>query len=92
MNSSDDKLKDMHLRGLKHWNANRFKKAVYWFKRASMQDHLPSIHALAFAHLEGQGVEKNVDAGIAMFKFAASKGHQPSIDAIHFITSQNDTQ
>lgn len=86
-------LEDWHLRGMNHWNQSRFKKAVYWFQRASMQDHLPSIHALAFAYLKGQGVDENINRGISMIKFAASKGHQPSIDAIDFImNNDSDTQ
>jgi hypothetical protein len=59
-----------------------FESAVYWYKRAAAKRHPEATYNLAFMLILGEGVEKDVNRGLALMKTAADLG---SLDAQLFI-------
>ena len=56
-------------------HAGKHKAAVYWFQRASKQDHPDATQWLGYCYTSGKGVEKNDYLGLMWIAKAAALGH-----------------
>ena len=59
--------------------------AAGWFEAAARLGNASAQYALARLTIEGRGVDKNRDKGVALLKAAAAQGHQESIGLLERI-------
>jgi len=58
--------------------AQEYKAAAWWYRRAAMAGQTSSQHNIGFMYLQGRGVEKNHEKAVHWFRLAADKGYPPS--------------
>jgi len=64
--------------------------AIYWLELASKHQHADSMNLLGTCHLEGTGVPKNENLGIAWIAKAAANGHVISQLQMDFIRGRKN--
>lgn len=58
-----------------------YEKALYWFKKASAQDHAGAQNSLGSMYLFGEGVLRDRDEAKEWFGQSCDNGHQNSCDS-----------
>ena len=68
-------FEDIGFMGMNNPNYNP-KKAVYWYTKASLQNHAAACNNLAHHYELGIGCQKNLNKAFALYKKSAELGYQ----------------
>ncbi|HEY1201960.1 MAG TPA: tetratricopeptide repeat protein [Niastella sp.] len=52
-------------------------KCIYWYTKASVQNHAAACNNLATFYESGEGCEKDVEKALALYKRSADLGYSP---------------
>ena len=67
-------LFEMYTKGNDYYQNDRYKDAVYWYRKAAGQGYANAQNTLGVMHLKGQGVKQSYKQAVAWYRKAAEQG------------------
>src|SRR5215471_3145410 len=67
-----------------------YSEAAAWFTRAADAKHSLGRYNLAWLLIEGKGVDKDVERGVALLKEIADEGNAAAAEALFFLYSEGE--